>query len=513
MAAPQTPILDNFNRADSASLGSAWSSPGSGMEESLRIGGNYCRVPSDQNPASSYWNTLLNGSTECYYTMSGTGQNCHLLIGWTATGYFYKIRNDMNVNIIEMTRWEASSEALVLFQNNDHKTGGPNSKMWVTMMPDPGGSGGTQLTLYFSADGGTTWTQYAQVVDTKAFPTSSYIGIRLVQNGQVDDFGGGPLGVTAQSAVAISNLVAPVPTLSKAQQQPVPVGISTLTRVSPGQTMAPVIGPAVMTLVRGTQGSRMQANVPPGLETISRPSPTGSTTVPPFPPIPAPPPPPPPPPPDPRDIPAVDGPWTYMMYDAMQPLTWADESLGWPMLWYFKAIAYNYHEPYEFAVDPGWELALNVDEVPSWWLNWLAQFVGIPVLTFALLDSQTKRNTIKDAPGWHRGTLAAMINAAKGTLSGNQTVICYERYNPTVSGDQAYHITFITYQSETPNQSVTLAALMAAKPGGIQLSLLSRAGQIWQWLRDHYPPTTQRTWAQVKSEYPDWEHARDVTYY
>jgi len=201
------------------------------------------------------------------------------------------------------------------------------------------------------------------------------------------------------------------------------------------------------------------------------------------------------------------------MYDGMQPLTWADESLGWPMLWFFKAIAYNYHEPYAFAVDPGWELALNVDQVPSWWLNWLAQFVGIPVIGFDLMESQQKRDTIKDAPGWHRGTLDAMIKAAKATLSGNQTVICYERYNPSVSGDQAYHITFITYQSETPNQSVTLAALMAAKPGGLQLSLLSRAGQIWQWLRDHYPPTTQRTWAQAKSEYADWEHLRDVTYY
>jgi len=203
-----------------------------------------------------------------------------------------------------------------------------------------------------------------------------------------------------------------------------------------------------------------------------------------------------------------------MMYEAMAPLTWADESLGWPMLWFFKAIAYNYHEPYAFAVDPGWELALNVDEVPSWWLNWLAQFVGIPVIGFDLMESQQKRDTIKDAPGWHRGTLDAMIKAAKATLSGSQTVICYERYDPNFAGqDRAYHITFITYQSETPNQNVTLAALMAAKPGGLQLSLLSRAGQIWQWLRDHYPPTTQRTWAQVKTEYADWEHARDVTYY
>lgn len=513
MAAPQTPILDNFNRADSASLGANWTSPaGAGMEDVLRIGTNNCRVDPSQNPSSSYWNTLYNGSTECYMTMLGTGQNCQLIIGLIAVGYFYKIRNDMNANVIEMTRWEAGGEVQVLYQNADHKGGSANNKMWVTMTP--AGGGGTTLTLYFSTDGGATWQLYATTTDSKAFPTSSYIGIRLVQNGQVDDFGGGTLAVLGQAVPAIENLTALPPTPSKAMSITVPSGISTLTGVGPTNKAAPVIAPAVTTLTRGALSGKMAVNVPFGTETLTRLSPAGHSDIPAFPPIPTPPPPPPPPPPDPRDVPAIDGPWTYMMYEAMAPLTWADESLGWPMLWFFKAIAYNYHEPYAFAVDPGWELALNVDEVPSWWLNWLAQFVGIPVIGFDLMESQQKRDTIKDAPGWHRGTLDAMIKAAKATLSGSQTVICYERYDPNFAGqDRAYHITFITYQSETPNQNVTLAALMAAKPGGLQLSLLSRAGQIWQWLRDHYPPTTQRTWAQVKTEYADWEHARDVTYY
>ena len=213
-------------------------------------------------------------------------------------------------------------------------------------------------------------------------------------------------------------------------------------------------------------------------------------------------------------MPALDGPFTYLMYNALLPLAWADEDLGWPMLNFFKSIAYIVHEPYALAVDPGWQLVVDIDNVPSKFLDWLAQFVGIPTITFRNLPNPVKRAQIVDAPGWHRGTRDRMVKAAQSTLTGNKNVFVYERYDPNFPGqDRAYHITFITYASETPDSTALLAALTAAKPGGLQMTLLSRAGQIWMWFRDHYPPTTSRTWAVAKSDYADWEHARDVTYY
>jgi len=429
-----------------------------------------------------------------------------------AGSYLYFV-NDMSGNLMRIRTFDGTNDNGI-FSVNDHVTA--NGRIWAMVENAPAGG----IRAYFMADrnGTGAWELIGQVDDSSvwsAVPSAVYIGIRTTYQGQMDNFGGGILATQGAVPFGSASLVAPVPTLSKGQLVQVPPAVTNLVRVSPGQSMAPVIGPAVMNLVRPyPPSSAMRVTLPFGTATITRGAVTGSTTVPAFPPIPQPPPPPPPPPPDPRDTPALDGPWTYMMYEAMEPLTWADASLGNPMLNFFKAIAYNYHEPYEFAVDPGWQLALDVDEVPSWWLNWLAQFVGISLLDFQLLDSQTKRDTIKDAPGWHRGTREAMIKAAQSTLTGNKTVIVYERYDPSFGAvDRAYHITFITYQAETPNQNLTLAALIKAKPGGLQLSLLSRAGQIWQWLRDHYPPTTQRTWAQVKSEYADWEHARDVTYY
>lgn len=319
--------------------------------------------------------------------------------------------------------------------------------------------------------------------------------------------------VTAVPGRATAAAVAPSLSIEKVITPPVG-GATAASGSNALITSAANIPAKVLTLSRVAPTTSVNQPVPAKILTLNRVPPVGHTDIPAYPPIPPTPPPPPPPPPDPRDVPATDGPFTYLMYDAMEPLTWEDEDLGYPMLNYFKAIAYNMHEPYAFAVNPGWQLALDVDNVPSWWLDWLAQFVGIPRVGFTLLNSANKRALIKDAPGWQRGTLAAMIAAAKTTLTGNQNVIVYERYNPsTAPADAPYHITFITYQSETPNSTATLNALLSQKPGGIQLTLLSRAGQIWQTLRDHYPPTTQRLWSDVKSNYTDWEHARDVTYY
>jgi len=450
------------------------------------------------------------GETEAYMNMLGSNQNCQLALGITATGYFYKFRNDMLNNVIEITRWEGGSEVMVLYQTADHKPA--NNHIWAQMQLDT--SGGTKLTLWFSPDG-VTWTQYAQVVDSKTFPTSSYIGIRLFQNGQVDDFGGGALGVSAQAAPAVATANAlPASSQKSFSSQ---AAAATATALSPAgmSKMAAAAGVAAAVALALGGASEMAAKAaPPAVATSSAVAAVGHTDIPVYPPIPPPQPPPPAPPPDPRDVPAQDGPFTYILYNSMLPLAWADEFTGWPMLNFFKSLSYIVHEPYALAVDPGWELIINVDEVPSKFLNWLAQLVGIPTPTFINLSNPAKRAMIKDAPGWKRGTRASMIKAAQETLIGNKTVILYERYDPNFAGqDRAYHLTFITYQSETPDQNATLAALVAAKPGGLQLTLLSRAGQIWQWLRDHYPPTTQRLWSNAKADYADWEHARDVTYY
>jgi hypothetical protein len=444
--------------------------------------------------------------------LTGSAQNAALLFGIIGTGYCYRWRNDMAANIMICERIDASHPTDIIYQTSDHIPAG--GKIWaqikrhdstsvdIYLYRDDAGSGS------FTLVGGAPFN-YARPLDA-----SAYIGIRLGSAGQVDNFGGGALGVAGQAAAAGATASAVPATTLKSFSGAAAPAVATASSVAATSREAPKAAPGVATAGGVAAASRMAAATTFGAATASAVPAVGHTDIPDYPPIVPPTPPPPPPPPDPRDVPALDGPFTYLLYNALLPLAWADEFQGWPMLNFFKSIAYIVHEPYALAVDPGWQLAVDINNVPSKFLDWLAQFVGIPTLTFTNLSNTDKRAEIVDAPGWHRGTLERMVRAARSTLTGNKSVFVYERYDPDFAGqDRAYHITFITYASETPDGAATLAALIAAKPGGIQLDLLSRAGQLWLWLRDHFPPTTSRTWANAKSTYSDWEHARDVTYF
>src|SRR3990172_11420265 len=68
MAFPIVPLLDNFNRADSATLGSNWST----AEEhgSLQIVSNQCAVVNEASTKGNYWNvTTFSGDVEAYFTV------------------------------------------------------------------------------------------------------------------------------------------------------------------------------------------------------------------------------------------------------------------------------------------------------------------------------------------------------------------------------------------------------------------------------------------------------------
>jgi hypothetical protein len=511
-SAPSTPIRDSFNRADSSSLGSAWSSPAIGSgESSCRILNNQCRPQGQSGPSSSYLNTIFGPTQEAYCTGLGSGSIVQVIVGLTAVGYAYRLVNDQPAGQMRIVRSVNGNDTTVA-NFTTGQAAPPGGGMWLYMEP----SGSTGVTLYgYQSNDGITWTQVLQVTDTGlgSIP-SSYTGLRLTTNGQCDNFGGGTVGVQGQAVPAVATASSLLATGTKSFGGQGSPGVATA--VSPGASprMAPVAVAATSTAGALPAKSKMVVNTTFGVTTSASVCATSSTSIPAYPPIQPPTPAPPPPPPDPRDVPALDGPFTYLMYNALLPLAWADEDLGWPMLNFFKSIAYIVHEPYALAVDPGWQLVVDIDNVPSKFLDWLAQFVGIPTITFRNLSNDVKRAQIVDAPGWHRGTRDRMVKAAQSTLTGNKNVFVYERYDPNFPGqDRAYHITFITYASETPSSSATLAALTAAKPGGLQMTLLSRAGQIWMWFRDHYPPTTSRTWAVAKSDYADWEHARDVTYY
>lgn len=140
----------------------------------------------------------------------------------------------------------------------------------------------------------------------------------------------------------------------------------------------------------------------------------------------------------------------------------------------------------------GWQVLLDPELAPAWALPYLAQYVGA-VLEPSLTEAE-QRAKIGLPENFKRGTLAAMLQAVKRTLTGTQTVLIEERYG------SAYSLWVRTYDSETPDPAATEAAVLSQKPGGLTLVYQSITGQTWGDLNaDH------ATWTLVLADYATWE--------
>lgn len=107
----------------------------------------------------------------------------------------------------------------------------------------------------------------------------------------------------------------------------------------------------------------------------------------------------------------------------------------------------------------GWGRLLDVDVAPVWALPWLAQFVGVtPIFG---LDEASQRLRIKEAAGFHRGSVKAIKAAAGQYLTGTRRVELYER------DGSPWRFRIRTYESETPNPQAVKDAVEALKPAGL----------------------------------------------
>jgi len=126
---------------------------------------------------------------------------------------------------------------------------------------------------------------------------------------------------------------------------------------------------------------------------------------------------------------------------------------------------------------PGWARLFRVDDpdaCPAWALPWVCQFAGIDPDGMA---EQDIRDAISLPANLLRGTTASISRVVKQTLTGMQTLIIRERFDPDSPGDDSpYHLTLITRTSETPDAALSLAAATKQKPAGIVLHILTVAG-------------------------------------
>lgn len=95
----------------------------------------------------------------------------------------------------------------------------------------------------------------------------------------------------------------------------------------------------------------------------------------------------------------------------------------------------------------GWGILLDVDACKPEHLPYLGQFVGVQVTPG--LNPEGQRIQIREAAAHARGTVAAMVGAAKPYLSGTRSATMYERTDGVLPGDQPYLMLLITYTAET----------------------------------------------------------------
>ena len=118
---------------------------------------------------------------------------------------------------------------------------------------------------------------------------------------------------------------------------------------------------------------------------------------------------------------------------------------------------------------PGYSLLVDPLRVPVQLIPWLAQFVGVKIVSGA--TEQQQRDQLTGLGNWKRGTVAALQNAVALVLTGSQTVQIKER------DTSPYHLQVLTYANETPDQNAVNAAILSQKPAGLQYTYVYFSGQ------------------------------------
>lgn len=190
----------------------------------------------------------------------------------------------------------------------------------------------------------------------------------------------------------------------------------------------------------------------------------------------------------------------YDVCRSLRPLFYSEQEHGYPLQRFVGSIMDVLMQELDDWVrdtpdGPGWSILFDLPRTPAKALPWLSQFVGVSLPVG--LSEADQRQYILDTPNWKRGTVEAMVGAAKPYLTGNKSVTVRER------DGSPYRITINTRISETPDSFLVLTAMLTKKPGGIILNYNVIPGQDYLQLR-----TNWATYQAVKTNYADYEAVR-----
>ncbi len=186
MAFPTTSVLDDFNRADSASMGANWTGALWSGEADLDIVSNQAKT------VTGTWNSA-------YWNPASFGPDCEVFCEWRANRVLLNLRC-VNIGAGTLDGYEAgvsaAVNALVIFRT-DNEVGtqlGAGFAQAFTAGDLIGFEAvGSSLSVYYKAAAG-SWTLVGTETDG-AYSAAGRIGLEVNAAGILDDFGGGTVVV------------------------------------------------------------------------------------------------------------------------------------------------------------------------------------------------------------------------------------------------------------------------------------------------------------------------------
>jgi hypothetical protein len=188
------------------------------------------------------------------------------------------------------------------------------------------------------------------------------------------------------------------------------------------------------------------------------------------------------------------------LYDALEPLAFADEALQWPLALYVDALALILEETAQLvrADDEGhdgWSAFADPLRCPAAYLFTLAQWAGVRYPR-RMSEPELRELINGRAPGLWRGTKSAIEAAVRRYLAPGGTISFIER-----ALGNAYALTIFTYAHSTLNEAAIRRELLLQVPAGLILTYEVRVGQDYSILKARVPEyaTVKTTWASYEA--------------
>jgi hypothetical protein len=193
------------------------------------------------------------------------------------------------------------------------------------------------------------------------------------------------------------------------------------------------------------------------------------------------------------------------LYQAMEPLTFAEERLGYPLLAFADAIGGMFQPLLDIVDDPN--ILLDPDRTLVGWLPWLGQFVGQQLKGDQLPTESNEAYRarvaplIKNPPHRRRGTVPSIVDEVRSFLNPPGDIYTVER-----QGGNMYigAIGVVTAQIKSGFAVADIQARVnEIEPGGRIITVSGISGATWQALRD-----THTDWSDVQSTFTDWAEVK-----